>query len=737
MRAWQLKLLAACTLLLAFPSIPVWAGSPAATRPKVALVLSGGGARGFAHVGVLRALDRLRVPVDIVVGTSMGSVVGGAWAAGVSLEHLERIVRETDWERVVADRSARDDLSFRRREEDVLLPSRIELGVSKSGVTLPPSMAGNAALETALESLLPSEARDTPVNYLPLPFRSVASDLVSGELVELSDTPLFMAIRASLAVPGVFAPVRLKGRLLVDGGLVRNLPIDLAHKMGADIVIAVNVGTPLAPESELQSAVGVAQQMLQILTEQNVQRSLKELGPQDILVSPNLSGIGFLDFKRHEQAMRAGLDTTLALADKLAPLALDAQAYAATEARRAALPEQEDSPLPLATFTIQHEGKTNPDVLREHSGLTQGAPVTLKEVRGAVGTLLGRGDLARVETEVFDNDGQRNVTIKSSEDTWINNRLRIGLELGSDFSDSNQFALKLMHVRSSLNSWGAELRSNGQIGSARGLKVEFWQPLGPGSRWNLASWAEIVSSAADGYQDGMRLYRRAYRQRTAGTSLGLGLGNWGEARAGLARTRIDAHFAIPSQPGLGEDRLHDTTRFMNWRVDSLDSLAFPTKGFLLNARWEQSRAAADGRPSLARSFATGLTAFKLEKWAGHVYGEWARAESGAAPLSLGGFLRLSGEPDGSVQGRSVALARLVLARHIGVLPSVLGGAVRFGFSAEAGGGYDHAQPLHGASFKLAASTFIAVDTRFGPLYLGAGATRHGSGTLYLYLGPIW
>jgi len=222
---------------------------PPAPRPRVALVLSGGGARGLAHVGVLRGLREMHVPVDMVVGVSMGSVVGGAFASGRTVEELEAFVRSTDWTSIVSDRPPRDDLSFRRREEDVLVPSRIEFGVGRAGVSLPPAAAGNGALEAALTRLLPAGAAERPVNRLALPFRSVASDLLTGELVELRDTPLFMSMRASLSVPGVFSPVRLDGRLVVDGGLVRNLPVDIARAMGAEVIIAVNVGTPLAKES--------------------------------------------------------------------------------------------------------------------------------------------------------------------------------------------------------------------------------------------------------------------------------------------------------------------------------------------------------------------------------------------------------------------------------------------------------------------------------------------------------
>ena len=373
----------ACALQLA-PAAPAHAADDTAlpaARPRIALVLSGGGARGFAHIGVLRVLRELRVPVDVVVGTSMGSVVGGAYAAGASVADLERIARETDWEQVVADRPPRDVLTFRRREEDVLLPSRIEFGVHRDGVSLPPSAAGNAALEQALGRLLPAGTRDLPVSQLALPFRSVASDLLTGEPVELVDTPLFLTMRASLAVPGVFAPVRIDRRLVVDGGLVRNLPVNTAHAMGADIVIAVNVGTPLAPEKELGSALGVAQQMLNILTEQNVQRSLKEMQPQDILLAPDLDGMTFLDFKDAEKAIGAGERAARALTARLAPLAMAAKEYALFENRRLAPPALADAALTLAKVEASSTGHINPQALAVQSGLKVGQQATLAQVR--------------------------------------------------------------------------------------------------------------------------------------------------------------------------------------------------------------------------------------------------------------------------------------------------------------------------------------------------------------------
>ena len=740
-----LALAAACGVLL-HPALalaqaaapePVAVVVAPAARPRIALVLSGGGARGFAHIGVLRALREMRIPVDVVVGTSMGSVIGGAYAAGASVADLERMARQTDWDRVVADRPAREDLEFRRREEDVLLPSRIEFGVHRDGVSLPPSAAGNAALELTLGRLLPAGTRDRPVNQLTLPFRSVASDLVTGEQVDLVDTPLFLTMRASLAVPGVFAPVRVNGRLVVDGGLVRNLPVDMAHKMGADIVIAVNVGTPLAPEKSLGSALGVAQQMINILTEQNVQRSIRELRAQDILIAPELGGIGFLDFHNIDGAIRAGEQAARKLAPRLAALALEKADYALLENNRLAPPPLSDTAVPIAAIKVDSDGQINPRVLEVQTGIVAGQSLTREQVRAAASLLYGRGDLERVEAEIDDEAGRRSVIIKATEAPWANSRLRVGLELASDFNDANTFALKLMHVKTSLNSWGAELRTLMQVGAVRGLGLQYFQPLGPGSQWYVAPAIEYGSTSLDSFTDGRRVRRSAYSGSGASMVVGRELGSWGDLRLGVTRQSGGVRSVIPEEAENLEQRGYGTSQFIQYRLDTLDSLGFPSRGALVNMRFERLPGSNPDAAAVARSTVSGLAAISTQNWAGHLYGEYAHSKQGYAPLSLGGFLRLSGTVPDSIQGRSVAFARLVMARRIGALPVTLGGTVRAGFSIEAGGGFDLDVPATGKRVKQAGSAFLSVDTRFGPVYVGAGATKEGSQTLYLFLGPVW
>ncbi|HOB96745.1 MAG TPA: patatin-like phospholipase family protein, partial [Aquabacterium sp.] len=250
---------------------------PALDRPRIGLVLSGGGARGLAHVGVLKVLEQLQIPVDVITGTSMGAIVGGLYASGMRADVLERELRAVRWGEIFNNRVARQHLSQRRKEEDFEVSPLVELGWRNGEVQVPSAAVSSRGLESLLRRYtLP--VRDVQrFDALPIPFRAIATDMESGAAVVLDQGDLALALRSSMSVPGVFAPTEVGGRVLGDGGLVNNLPIDVARALGADIVIAVNIGTPPGGREMLSSAVGLTAQMLNLLTEQNVQRSLATL----------------------------------------------------------------------------------------------------------------------------------------------------------------------------------------------------------------------------------------------------------------------------------------------------------------------------------------------------------------------------------------------------------------------------------------------------------------------------
>ncbi|MDP1899127.1 MAG: patatin-like phospholipase family protein [Rubrivivax sp.] len=275
MRALALILWLACGL---GAGSPARAAETSPARPKVGLVLGGGGARGAAHIGVLEVLERLRVPVDCVAGTSMGALVAGAWAAGLSPADMRRELAQADWADLFLDNPGYDDLNFRnKRQSQRFLPGS-ETGL-KDGSTLSPSgVVAGQKIKLFFNQLVHADTGEPELHKLPLPVSIIATDIGSGERVVLRDGSLTQAMRASMSVPGLMAPLEYRGRKLVDGGLVDNVPIrEVRERCGAQVVIAVNVGSPaLAPEA-VNGLLSVAAQVIVLLTEQNVSRSLATL----------------------------------------------------------------------------------------------------------------------------------------------------------------------------------------------------------------------------------------------------------------------------------------------------------------------------------------------------------------------------------------------------------------------------------------------------------------------------
>src|SRR5215472_14190933 len=299
--AWALSLiLAACLAVPAVTGAQASPGPPppgdAHHRPRIGLVLSGGGARGTAHIGVLKVLEQMHVPIDAIAGTSMGAVVGGLYASGLSARDIEKIMTSINWQDAFRDRPPREDLDLRRKQEDETFLVKYHLGVRDGHIVVPKGLIQGQKLTETLRRLTLPVARMSDFDELPTPFRAVATDLESGDSVVMGSGDLTSAMRASLSAPGVFAPVEREGRLLVDGGVADNLPVDIARSMGVDVLIVVDVGSPLVPRQELTSAPVISNQMLSILIKRNAQAQLAALGSRDILIRPELGNASAFDF---------------------------------------------------------------------------------------------------------------------------------------------------------------------------------------------------------------------------------------------------------------------------------------------------------------------------------------------------------------------------------------------------------------------------------------------------------
>ncbi|RZT94896.1 patatin-like phospholipase family protein [Rivibacter subsaxonicus] len=725
------------------------APAPTTSRPRIGLVLSGGGARGMAHVGVLKVLERERVPVDVIAGTSMGAIIGGLYASGMSAEQIETELGKVDWDALFTNRVERSALSQRRKSEDFVVAPAIEVGMRDGEVRLPTSTVSSRGLELLLRRYTLPVRSITDFDKLPTPFRAVATDMENGQALILKQGDLALAMRSSMSVPGVFAPTEIEGRILGDGGLVNNVPIDVARAMGADIVIVVNIGTPLSGRETLGSIVGVTVQMISILTEQNVQRSLATLGPKDLLIAPELGELTAGDFPRLRDFVKLGELQANAQVVQLAGLALEPASYDQwlLARSRTADPTPELGFIRFAGAEITHPQRLAPQ-LESKPGQVFDEPAAARDaVRLAAG-----GDYSRVDFQLArDELGNDGLVFVLDEKDWGPNYFRIGLDLSTDFSGVSEFNIKLSHDRHWLDERGTEWRNILQIGTSPYWFTELYRPLNwsplPGWDWFVAPAMlfgreqYVLYSGPEGPESG-RLRRTAGR---VGVDLGKPWGNLGELRVGPYWQRWTDKPVLLSEDYVGPRE--STTRSeigLRTRVtfDQLDYAYFPSRGYrvvadLAGGGVHTSGAAASDDDRFARFEADATLALTPAKrhtivFYGRTGLAGGAADAGQGFYNLGGFQMLSGYQPGQVEGNYMVFGRAVYRYQL-TPPKMTRGLVA-GFSLEAGNGWNDRSAMSLGSLRAGYSAYIAADTGIGPLYLGLTYAPRGSAGIYLFLG---
>ena len=737
---WTTRILASCALALlcgaagAADEVTGLAPRDAATpaRPRIGLVLSGGGARGFAHIGVLKVLHELNVPVDAITATSMGSIIGGSYASGRTPAYLEKLVDETDWDTMFAARPPRADLPFRRKEDDYKNLFSFEFGLSRDGPSLPRGIVSTQNLFLMLQSIGAPVDNITDLARLPIPFAAVATNLATGQLTILQkDVSLSTAMRASMSVPGAFAPIDVQGQPLVDGGLVRNLPIDIARRMGVDMIIAINVGTPLLARDKLDTVLAVGEQMINILTEQNVQRSLGELRAGDILITPDLAKYSAADFTKGKEIIRAGEEAARAVAEVLKKHSIGKAEYAQFEQKRtgtvAAVP-----PVTIAEVEVQGLRTVNPEAVRAELDIPTDRPVTTEQIAQAAQRVFATSDFETVNYALVDSDARRRLIITPYEKSWGYNSLRLGGSIQTDFDSINTFDLLAAHTWRWLNPWGAEWRNEVQIGDDQRLLSEWYQPLAPGSRWFLLPRLSLQRSLTDVFFEEARISRLRNTIKAAELQFGRSLPSLGSVRLGVGRY----DFRTTTQVGIP---LFDEQAFtanganIGFNLDTLDTVNYPRHGYFATG---QAVFLDDVEGSRIRDRLTQfefIVPFTIGR-----YTISASARAGESTLfgafQLGGLFNLSGTPVGQVSGSKFAMLRLLGYRNISDAFGDLSTPVYVGFSLEAGAAVETDANLNWDRAHKAGSLYVGTDSVLGPLYFALGRTHGGSSAVYLFWG---
>ncbi len=735
-------LCAAGLLLLAGP----WRASPlpSATnqdpaappsRPRIGLVLSGGGARGVAHVGVLQELERQRVPVDFVIGTSMGAIVGGLYAAGLSPDEIEKTVTELDWGSLLDDDPPRDQRAWRRKQEDLDFLIPLEMGWNDGGLSLPRGFVQGQKIEPFFRGLTMRAFDATDFDRLRLPFRAIAMDLATGERVVLGRGDLGTAMRASMSIAGAFAPVEIDGRELVDGMYVENLPIEVALQMSADVVIAVDVGTP--PEvdvGKLGSLLSVSTHVQDVLVEGGRARARKLLRPSDVLVLPQLGTITFADFGRAVEAVAAGTSAGQASAPALAQLAVDEAAWRDYLARQRAEPRSAPA---IRALRIENNSRLDDAILEAHVEARVGDALDSDVVAFDLARLYGFGVFERVATRVEPQADGAAVTYEVDEKGWGPNYLRFGLALYDDFHGSGIFSLGVGVTVTPLNARGAEWRTAVGIGTPLRIGTELWYPLDDGLRWFVSPLASYERHNYDFDEDpeiGAEVSTETWQ---VGADVGRVFGTWGELRIGV-RSGQDRESI---EGGPDTDALDVVGGIARFAWDTLDTPDFPRSG-----------AVGELEGFAAGEVLGGNAEFEIVRLKGSAFSSSGANTIGlgvdvgtsfddALPIAqqfrLGGFTRLSGTDVNSQTGDSLFLARLMAWRALSPERPLLGVPLYAGATAEAGAVWSQGDAHTWSDLDPAGSIFLGADTPLGPAVLGFGMSDDGRSSLFLAFGRIY
>ncbi|WP_394211622.1 patatin-like phospholipase family protein [Enterovibrio calviensis] len=721
------------------------------SRPTVGLVLGGGGAKGAAHVGVLKALEEMRIPVDYIAGTSMGAYVGGLYAIGMTADEISVLMESIDWNAGYQDRVYRGDRRTRDKEHEDRYNLSTNFGFDFKSLKTPQGIVqGQNMIRILRESTgnLPSfESFDQMV----VPYRAVATDIERLVPVVIGDGQLTEAMLASMAVPGALPPVELEGRYLVDGGSVNNMPVDVAKALGADIVIAVDISTDYSPAAELGSYLSVMNQLVNYMVRNSTDQQIANMSDDDILLTPQVGDMETTEFDRMPEAYDKGYLVAFEHKDVLKELGLTSgqyQTYIEKKQRRRRLMVYGNI-LSVDNIIINNDTSFSDDVLKARLSLETGR-VDSNELEKSVQNLYA---LDRFETVRYhlERQGEENVLVVDvKEKSWGPNFVDFRFALEDNFESDTNFSAGVSINSTGLTDYGAELRTLFELGTDKRAQAELYLPFSADQLYFAQVLGGLEVRERDAYyrsdepnlgEDTFTLDAR-YSEVIADVGIGWQPQLWGEFMLGYRY--IDGEEELAG--GLSELKYQRAMPYISVTLDALDNRVFPNRGGYLNMSLGYARDQLDsseGR-SIAEASVLNIEGIYAKNIGKHtVYGKAkygtinARVGSVAIePHELGGFLNLSGIPRDSLWANNIAFGAVVyryrlLDNDFGLFKS----PVYLGTSIEYGGVWNNPDfSLKEVPFYAAGSIFAGVDSPLGPIIVAYGRTENDLDSFYFIVG---
>ena len=701
------------------------------------LVLSGGGARGAAHIGALKVLEELHVVPDMLVGTSMGSIVGGLYAAGWSADEIEKLLVELDWSQIFSDTIERPDKPFRRKLDDARMYIQGRLHFRGGKPYVPPGVLGGQRLELLLDSLEMVSSAPDDFDKLPVPYRAVAVDVATGEEVVIGNGRLSQAMRASMAIPGMFAPVVRDGKTLSDGGAVANLPIRIARQLGAEAVIAVDITSPFAKEGRTyEDFWSVFSRMNSMLTFFNRVDDVRSVRPGDVYIRPELGDIGFLDFDKATVAVAIGESAARAQVEALRRFAASDERWRQFTARRR---PQERSSVVISSVEVENSSDLDDAVVRSHLQVETGHTLDLEKLRAGIMNLKALETFGTVDVQLERGPEDNRLVVTTPPPPYGKGSLRLGVSLSDDFTGRDYYSVYLRHRYMPINRLGGEVATELEFGEPMRVSSELYQPLESSQSWYLSPGVLGMRRLLPIWGGGDVLGTFQIRSWNVRLDGGRVLGQWGDVAVriytGKTEGSPESGLAVAFKPfseAVGGTQLR-------FRVDTRERPMFNRTGTRVEAVYDRGSESLGAdlryrRWSLlaehAFSFGENTVAPYLE------VGENLDTDVQLANLfALGGFGRLSGYGTDEFLGARLALARLACYLRVARFDiASLRLRAFVGFTTELGNVFSVGESVTMDKMLVSGGPFVAAITPIGPIFLGYGFAEGGRGRLWFTLG---
>ncbi|MGO4551614.1 patatin-like phospholipase family protein [Lysobacter sp. 2RAF19] len=707
---------------------------PGDTRPRIGLALGGGGARGVAHISILKELEALHIPVDCIAGTSMGALVGGLYASGRSTQDMEKLILSTDWKQLFDDNVPREERSYRRKHDDRDGLATVGVGISGGRVRVSPGLLQGERILSMFERETLGVSEIDDFDKLPIPFRAVGTDLNTGQPVVLGAGSLPMAMRASMSLPGIFQPMQIDGTVLIDGGVANQVPIDVVRAMGADIVIAVDVGTPLETLNRNASLLQVVSQMSGMLTVGNTQRMLATLGDGDVLIVPKLGAdVKTGDFEKAARALEIGDAAAVAARPQLARLSVAPDVYLAWQQHR---PLPASAPPVIAFVALDNETPYSNEFLLSQLDIDVGQPLDTQRMEEKLIRVYSMGTLASITYDVVREDGKTGLRVHARQKPQGPNYIQLGFTLSSDFKGTFETALRAAILVTPLSENGAEGRVTATVGTEPSLSGEYYHPFGKSNRWMTYTRVGYFNPNYHVFDDeGNDIAEYDVRTFAADFQFGREFGNYGAAGVGIQRGT--GHAKVETGDPTSPDFDFDSGRAYAFvSVDRADSLYFPRKGYWGNLSYTVAREGLGSDTDYDSIDFDVIGAKTLSGRNAMQFGASYHATlNGELPVQdryrLGGRGKLAGFRTNELTGQDYAL---VFVGYTYQLAELFGRSALVGGTIEYGNAWEKRSDMAWNDGILNASAYLGFDSWFGPMLFGYGWREGGDGVLFLEIG---